>query len=328
MRDECVLVTGGAGYIGSHVALALLETDRRVVVADNLVTGRRELVPDDAVFVETNIADMERVEKLLREYDCHAVMHFAGSTVVPESVDNPLKYYGNNTCASRSLLQAAVAAGVQRFIFSSTAAVYGNPAELPVDESVPLAPVSPYGKSKLMTENMLQDVAAASDLRYVALRYFNVAGADPAGRSGQSTPNATHLIKAACEVACGVRESVTIFGDDYDTPDGTGVRDYIHVSDLATAHIAALDYLADGGDSNVMNCGYGRGYSVKEVFDTLRDVSRVDFRVEMGGRRAGDIGEIYAATNRIRELLGWVPEHDDLREIVGSAYAWEKRTAV
>ena len=325
MKDDCVLVTGGAGYIGSHVALALLETGRRVIVADNLVTGRRELVPSDAAFIETNIADMDRIAALLRENDCRAIMHFAGSTVVPESVENPLKYYGNNTCASRNLLQAAMAEGVERFIFSSTAAVYGNPKQLPVDEKVQLAPISPYGKSKLMTENMLQDLAASSELRYIALRYFNVAGADPHGRSGQSTPNATHLIKAACEAACGSRESITVFGDDYDTPDGTGVRDFIHVSDLAAAHVAALDHLADGGESNVMNCGYGRGYSVKAVLDTLREVSGIDFKVEMGPRRTGDIGEIYAATHRIRDLLGWVPEFDDLTEIVGSAYAWERR---
>ena len=325
MKDSCVLVTGGAGYIGSHVALALLESGRRVVVADNLVTGRRELVPEAAEFVETDIADRERMTQILRDSGCHAIMHFAGSTVVPESVENPLKYYGNNTCASRNLLEAAVASGVERFIFSSTAAVYGNPDRLPVDEQIALAPVSPYGKSKLMTENMLQDVAAASGLRYIALRYFNVAGADPKGRSGQSTPNATHLIKAACEVACGVRDSVTIFGDDYDTPDGTGVRDYIHVSDLAMAHIVALDHLAGGGESDVMNCGYGRGYSVKQVLDTLREVSGIDFRVEMGPRRAGDIGEIYAETKRIRDTLGWVPQHDDLNEIVGSAFAWECR---
>lgn len=325
MKDDCVLVTGGAGYIGSHVALALLETGRRVVIADNLVTGRRELVPDAATFVETDIADTERMTALLQDNGCEAILHFAGSTVVPESVENPLKYYGNNTCASRNLLQAALAAGVQRFIFSSTAAVYGNPERLPVDEDVALAPVSPYGKSKLMTETMLQDVAAATDLRYTALRYFNVAGADPAGRSGQSTPNATHLIKAACEAACGTRDSITVFGDDYDTPDGTGVRDYIHVSDLAAAHVVALDYLGEGGESSAMNCGYGRGYSVKAVLDTLREVSGQAFRVEMGPRRPGDIGEIYAKTDRIRERLGWQPQHDDLKEIVRSAYAWESR---
>ncbi len=325
MEDNCVLVTGGAGYIGSHVTLALLETDRQVVVADNLVTGRRDLVPGAAAFVEMDIGDRERVVRLIREYNCQAILHFAGSTVVPESVEDPLKYYRNNTCASRNLLEAALMQGVDKFIFSSTAAVYGNPETLPVNESVALAPVSPYGKSKLMTENMLQDVSAASDLRFIALRYFNVAGADPDGRSGQSTPNATHLIKAACEVACGVRESVTVFGDDYDTPDGTGVRDYIHVSDLAEAHVSALDYLTNGGASNVMNCGYGRGYSVREVLDTLREVSGEDFRVDTGPRRAGDIGEIYAESKRIRDILEWRPRHDDLTKIVSSAYAWEKR---
>jgi UDP-glucose 4-epimerase len=325
MKDDCVLVTGGAGYIGSHVALALLETGRRVIVADNLVTGRRELVPEAADFVEMDIGDMQGVAALLGENKCRAIMHFAGSTVVPESVEDPLKYYGNNTCASRNLLAAALAQGVDKFIFSSTAAVYGEPEKLPVDEELPLVPVSPYGNSKLMTEIMLQDVASASGLRYVALRYFNVAGADPEGRSGQSTPNATHLIKAACEVACGVRESITIYGDDYDTPDGTGVRDYIHVSDLADAHVAALDYLTNGGESNIMNCGYGRGYSVKEVIDTLREVSGENFQVEMGPRRAGDIGEIFAESKRIRKVLGWSPRHDDIRKIVSSAYAWELR---
>ncbi|NKB55948.1 MAG: UDP-glucose 4-epimerase GalE [Alphaproteobacteria bacterium] len=325
MTDNCVLVTGGAGYIGSHVALALLESGGRVVVADNLVTGRRELVPDGAEFVEIDIADMDGMARLMRETGCRAIMHFAGSTVVPESVENPLKYYRNNTSASRNLLETALEQGVDKFIFSSTAAVYGNPDKLPVDESVALAPVSPYGKSKLMTENMLQDVATASDLRFIALRYFNVAGADPDGRSGQSTPNATHLIKAACEVACGARESVTIFGDDYDTPDGTGVRDFIHVSDLAQAHVAALDHLAEGGGSNVMNCGYGRGYSVKQVLDTLRNVSGGDFRIETGPRRPGDVGEIYAESKRIRDVLGWIPQYDDLEKIVASAYAWEQR---
>jgi UDP-glucose 4-epimerase len=327
MTDNCVLVTGGAGYIGSHATLALLATGRRVVVVDNLVTSRRELVPDAAEFVEMDIADSERMAALLRKHRCRAILHFAGSTVVPESVENPLKYYRNNTGASRNLLEAAVEQGVDKFIFSSTAAVYGNPEKLPVDESVSLDPVSPYGKSKLMTENMLQDIAASSDLRFIALRYFNVAGADPEGRTGQSTPEATHLIKAACEAACGRRENITVFGDDYDTPDGTGVRDFIHVTDLAEAHVAALDYLEQGGASNVMNCGYGRGYSVKQVLDTLRAVSGKELRVETGPRRPGDIGEIYADAKRIRDVLGWVPQHDDLEKIVASAYAWEQRAA-
>jgi len=252
-------------------------------------------------------------------------MHFAGSTVVPESVADPLKYYRNNTGASRNLLEAVVDVGVSKFIFSSTAAVYGNPETLPIDETASLAPVSPYGKSKLMTENMLQDVSAATPLRYIALRYFNVAGADPDGRSGQSTPNATHLIKAACEVACGTRDKITVFGDDYDTPDGTGVRDFIHVSDLAQAHVTALDHLNAGGASDVMNCGYGSGYSVREVLDTLRKVCGKDFPIETGPRRPGDIGEIYAETKRIRDVLKWTPQHDDLEKIIASAYAWESR---
>jgi UDP-glucose 4-epimerase len=245
--------------------------------------------------------------------------------VVPESVADPLKYYRNNTAASRNLLEAVLGAGVTQFIFSSTAAVYGNPKCLPVDENAALAPVSPYGMSKLMTETMLRDTAAATDLRYIALRYFNVAGADPQGRSGQSTPEATHLIKAACEVICGKRAGISIFGDDYDTPDGTGVRDYIHVTDLADAHVAALDYLMAGGASDVMNCGYGRGYSVRQVLDTVRAVCGHDFPIETAPRRPGDAGEIYAATKRIRDVLGWTPQHDDLTKIVASALAWERR---
>ena len=325
MTDECVLVTGGAGYIGSHVGLALLETGRRIIVVDNLVTGRRELVPDAATFIEADVSDLARMTRILRDYGCSAVMHFAGSTVVPESVADPLKYYRNNTSASRSLLEAVTDAGIKQFIFSSTAAVYGNPDRLPIDEGAPLDPVSPYGKSKLMTENMLQDVSVATELRFIALRYFNVAGADPAGRSGQSTPNATHLIKAACETACWTRDRITGFGDDYDTPDGTGVRDFIHVTDLARAHVAALEHLTAGGDSNIMNCGYGSGYSVKQVLDVLRQVCGKDFPVEVGPRRPGDIGEIYAESKRIRETLNWTPQHDDLQEIIASAYAWECR---
>ena len=325
MTADCILVTGGAGYIGSHAALALLARGWRVVVVDNLVTGVRALVPDAAAFVEADVADMAAMSRALRDHDCRAVLHFAGSVVVPESVADPLKYYRNNTAASGNLLEAVLDAGITRFIFSSTAAVYGNPQSLPVDEDAALAPVSPYGMSKLMTETMLRDTAAATDLRYIALRYFNVAGADPQGRSGQSTPEATHLIKAACEAICGKRAGISIFGDDYETADGTGVRDYIHVTDLANAHVAALDYLLAGGASNVMNCGYGRGYSVRQVLETLRAVCGHDFPVETGPRRPGDPGEIYADTKRIRDVLGWTPEHDDLTKIVASALAWEQR---
>ena len=319
------MVTGGAGYIGSHAALALLARGWRVVIVDNLVTGVRELVPESADFVNADVADMATMSRVLRDHDCRAVLHFAGSVVVPESVANPLKYYRNNTAASRNLLEAVLDTGVTKFIFSSTAAVYGNPESLPVDETAALAPVSPYGMSKLMTETMLRDTAAATDLRYIALRYFNVAGADPEGRSGQSTPEATHLIKAACETVCGIRDSISIFGDDYDTPDGTGVRDYIHVTDLAEAHVAALDYLMAGGKSEVMNCGYGSGYSVKQVLDTLREVCGKDFPIKTAPRRPGDASEIYAETKRIRDVLGWVPKHDNLKEIVASALAWERR---
>lgn len=246
-----VLVTGGAGYIGSHVALALMDANFTPIIIDNLVTGKRELVPDGAPFIEGDISDAALVADTLKKHNCRAVLHFAGSTVVPESVSDPLKYYGNNTCASRNLIRSVVKAGVDAMIFSSTAAVYGDPDQLPISESSPTQPINPYGVSKLMTEWMLRDVAAASPLRYTALRYFNVAGADPDGRSGQMTPEATHLIKVACEAACGKRDSITIYGDDYDTEDGTGVRDYIHVSDLADAHIAVLKYLIEIGRAHV-----------------------------------------------------------------------------
>lgn len=321
-----VLVTGGAGYIGSHTALALLDAGYTPVVIDNLVTGRRELVPDGVPFTEGNIADADLVHRVVTEHGCKAVLHFAGSTVVPESVSDPLKYYGNNTCASRNLLQTVVAAGIEAFIFSSTAAVYGNPESLPITEDSPTVPINPYGLSKLMTEYMLRDTAAATPLRYVALRYFNVAGADPQGRTGQSTPEATHLIKVACEAACGKRDGMAIFGDDYDTVDGTGVRDYIHVTDLAAAHVEALKYLFDDGDSTVMNCGYGRGFSVRQVIDMVSDVAGTAVPHTVGPRRPGDSGAVYAATDRIRQTLEWTPQHDDLREIVATAYAWETRT--
>ncbi len=319
-----VLVTGGAGYIGSHMVLALLDAGRDVVVLDNLTTGRRELVPEGARLVVGDVADGALVLRLVAAHGIDAVVHFAGSIVVPESVADPLGYYLNNTVRTRALLEACVLAGVTRFIFSSTAAVYGIPDVNPVAEDAPLRPISPYGTSKMMTETMLRDVAAAHDLRYVALRYFNVAGADPRGRSGQATPRATHLIKVACEAAVGVRSHVEIFGEDYPTPDGTGLRDYIHVSDLVHAHVLALDHLERGGESLTLNCGYGRGFSVRQVVEAVKAVSGVDFEVRRGPRRAGDPPALVAKADHIRAKLGWHPRLDDLETIVAHALAWEK----
>ena len=325
MTDRNVLVTGGAGYIGSHTALALMDAGWNVTIIDSLATGRRELIPAGAHFVHGDAGDIEAVSRVLAERGCRYVLHFAGSIVVPESVADPLKYYRNNTGVSRNLLAACVQSGVEGFIFSSTAAIYGNPEVLPVSEDAPLTPLAPYGTSKLMTEMMLRDVAATGALRYVALRYFNVAGADPQGRTGQATPDATHLIKVACETACGKRESMTIFGDDYGTPDGTCVRDYIHVSDLAAAHVAALDYLVGGGTSEAMNCGYGTGYSVRQVIETLEGITGRTLNAKIGPRRPGDAESIYAVTDRIRRVLSWTPRHNDLKTIVGTAYDWERR---
>ncbi|WP_460021569.1 UDP-glucose 4-epimerase GalE [Magnetospira thiophila] len=325
MSKGTVLVSGGAGYIGSHTCYALLEAGWQAVVIDNLTTGVREQLPDAVTFYEGDVGDYDNSLAIMKKHGCSAVIHFAGFTVVPESVTDPLKYYRNNTCVSRSLIEASLAAGIGAFIFSSTAAVYGDPVTLPVTEDEPVKPLTPYGTSKLMTEYMLRDVAAASDMTYVALRYFNVAGADPKGRTGQSTPNATHLIKVACEVAAGLRPSMTIFGDDYDTVDGTCVRDFIHVTDLADAHVAALDYLKSGGESQIMNCGYGRGFTVRQVVDMVGDISGAPINAIVGPRREGDIIDICAATDRIRTLLGWTPRYDDLRTIIESAYTWENR---
>ena len=320
-----ILVTGGAGYIGSHMALELIDAGEKVVVLDNLTTGFRWAVPDKATLVIGDFGDDDLVTETLARYDIEEIIHFAAKIVVPESVSDPLGYYLNNTAKARSLLESAVDGGVKHFIFSSTAAVYGEPEQNPVTEDERLKPISPYGRSKLMTEWMLEDTAKATPLSYVALRYFNVAGADPKGRSGQSTPNATHLIKVAVQAALGRRNGMEVFGTDYATPDGSCLRDYIHVTDLARAHLDALRHLRGGGDSLVCNVGYQRGYSVLEVIDVVKKVSGVDFPVTISGRRPGDPAAIVASNERIRTKLGWVPQHDNLEEIVRQALDWERR---
>ena len=319
-----VLVTGGAGYIGSHMVLNLADAGEKIVVLDNLVTGFDWAIDGRAIFETGHAGDTAHVLGLIEKHAITEIIHFAGSIVVPESVVNPLKYYGNNTATSRNLIEAAVKGGVKHFIFSSTAAVYGMTGLDPVVEETPLQPMSPYGRSKLMTEWMLADVAAAHDITYGVLRYFNVAGADPQKRSGQSTPEATHLIKVASQVALGQREKMDIFGTDYETPDGTCVRDYIHVTDLIAAHALLLKHLRGGGESTTLNCAYGRGYSVREVVDTVRKVSGVDLRADEGPRRAGDPASITATGEKVRQMLGWVPQHDDLEEIVDTAFNWER----
>ena len=320
-----VLVTGGAGYIGSHVVIELLDRGHQVVVIDDLSTGRRELVDQRARLVVGDIADAEKVRAIMADHAVEAVMHFAGSIVVPESVEEPLKYYLNNTAKTRTLLQTCLDARVRRFVFSSTAAVYGQPEVIPVDESAPTEPINPYGRSKLMTEWMLEDTAQATDLEYVALRYFNVAGADPKGRTGQATPDATHLIKVTTQTALGFRDKLSVFGTDYPTDDGTCVRDYIHVSDLADIHVCALDYLADGGESTVLNCGYGHGFSVRQVIDAVKRVGAVEFNVEDAPRRAGDPPALIANPGALQRRFHWTPKHDDLDQIVATALAWERR---
>jgi UDP-glucose 4-epimerase len=322
--EPCVLVTGGAGYIGSHMVHTLVDAGERVVVLDNLSTGFRDAVRD-AELVVGDVGDGDVVRRTIAANDVDTVMHFAAHTVVPESVSNPLKYYGNNTCATRSLLQSCIASGIAHFVFSSTAAVYGMPASGVADEDTPTAPINPYGSSKLMSEMMLRDVCAATPMRSVVLRYFNVAGCDPAGRIGQSTRNATLLVKVACEHAVGKRKSLAIFGTDYDTPDGTCVRDYIHVDDLASAHLRALDYLREGGASVTLNCGYGHGYSVREVLSTVERVSGRPLVIVEEGRRAGDPPALIARSDRLKALLRWQPRHDDLDVIVRTALAWEAR---
>lgn len=322
-----VLVTGGAGYIGSHMVLRLADAGEAVVVLDNLSTGFDWAIDHRASFVSGNAGDMDLVARIVAEHKVDAIVHFAGSIVVPESVADPLKYYANNTATSRNLIEAAVKGGVKHFIFSSTAAVYGNAGLEPVAEESRLQPESPYGRSKLMTEMMLADVAEAHPLTYGVLRYFNVAGADPQRRSGQSSPTATHLIKVASQAALGQRPQMGIFGTDFPTPDGTGVRDYIHVTDLVEAHALLLQYLRGGGRSVTMNCGYGRGYSVRQVVETVKAVSGVDFSVVEEPRRAGDPASIVAKADKVRQVLGWKPTHDDLTEIVTAAMNWERYLA-
>ncbi len=322
-----VLVTGGAGYIGSHMVLELLDAGESVIVLDNLSTGFRWAVDPRATLIVGDMGDQPLVETVMRLHGVDAVIHFAAKIVVPESVSDPLGYYLSNTVKTRAVMAAAVACGVKNFIFSSTAAVYGTPEVMPVSEDAPTRPESPYGTSKLITEWMLRDAAAAHDLSYVVLRYFNVAGADPQGRTGQSTPNATHLIKVAVQTALGLRAKMDVFGTDYPTPDGTCVRDYIHVTDLVRAHLAALAHLRAGGASMVANCGYGRGYSVQEVIDTVRSVTKVAFRADYAPRRPGDAAAVVADPTRAKTTFGWQPAHDDLEEIVEAAYAWERRLA-
>jgi UDP-glucose 4-epimerase len=328
MSQETVLITGGAGYIGSHTVLACLAAHQQVVVLDNLSTGLRSLVPQEVPFYEGDAGDPTMLAQIIERHCIGAVIHFAGDIVVPESVSAPLTYYLNNTCKTRTLLQTCVDHGVARFVFSSTAAVYGEPDRIPVTETAPTRPANPYGASKLMVEWMLRDASRAHGLRHVILRYFNVAGADPLGRSGQATLKATHLIKVACEVASGKRREIQIFGDDYDTPDGTCIRDFIHVSDLARAHVKALDYLSGHGESLTLNCGYGRGYSVREVLDGVKDVAGKPIACRMAPRRAGDVPALIADADRLRRVFDWRPQHDDLEFILRTALDWELKQKV
>lgn len=324
MTRKSILVTGGAGYIGSHVVRQLGEAGEQIVVLDNLSTGFADMVLYGKLIVG-DTGDRDLVARLLREHDVDTVMHFAAHTIVPESVADPLKYYRNNTCSTRNLLECCQQAGVKHFVFSSTAAVYGIPAGGLATEDSPTEPINPYGTSKLMTEWMLRDLGAASDLRYVVLRYFNVAGSDPQTRIGQSTPKATLLIKVAAEVAVGKRPHISIFGTDYPTPDGTGVRDYIHVEDLADAHLRALDYLRQGGKSVTLNCGYGHGYSVREVLESVKRVNGAPIAIREEPRRAGDPPSLVARVDRIRKVFGWKPKYDDLDLIVKSSLDWERK---
>ena len=326
MRDGLVLVTGGAGYIGSHAVLALKDNGWGVVVIDDLSNGVREVVPEGVPFYEGSIADRALLDEIFGIHDIRSIMHFAGSIVVPESVEKPLEYYLNNTIATHTLISAAVAAGVKHILFSSTAAVYGIPESLPVKESDATLPINPYGASKLMTERMLADCSAAYGFNYGALRYFNVAGADPEGRSGQIGKGSTHLIKVAVEAAVGKRDHIDVYGTDYPTPDGTCIRDYVHVSDLADAHVLALEWLAEHpGENLVANCGYGRGLSVLEVLDTLDRKLNTPLRREMKGRRAGDAPELVSSNKKLTGTIAWKPKYDDIETIVGDALEWERK---
>ncbi len=322
-----VLVTGGAGYIGGHMVLGLLDRGEDVVVLDNLSTGLASAVPEAAKLIVGDIGDAALVDRVIRDHSIDAIAHFAARIVVPESISDPLGYYLNNTAGARSLIECAVRGKVRHFIFSSTAAVYGEPADNPVRESAPLAPINPYGRSKAMVEWMLEDVAKAHDLRFAILRYFNVAGADPRGRHGQSARNATHLVKVAVQAALGRRAALEVYGTDYPTRDGTCVRDYIQVTDLVAAHLLALDHLRRDGGSLTCNCGYGRGLSVFEVVEAVRKISGVDFTVRLAARRAGDPASLVAGAERIQEVLGWRPQHMAVEEIVHQAIEWERRLA-
>lgn len=322
---ETILITGGAGYIGSHTARLLVDSGFDVIVIDNLYSGHRWAIPAEATLVEGSAGDRVVIDRVFSENTVAAVIHFAGHIVVPESVADPLKYYRNNVLVSQELVDACQQHAVNRLIFSSSAAVYGEPGQSPIDEGLPTLPISPYGTTKLITEWMLRDVAVANDdFEYVALRYFNVAGAHASGELGQATPEATHLIKIACQAAVGSRDNISVFGQDYPTADGTCIRDYIHVEDLAHAHLDSLRYLLDGGDSVAMNCGYGHGYSVREVVNMVKQVSGVDFTVVDAPRRAGDPPELVAANDKVRSLTGWTPRFDDLELICRSALNWEQ----